>query len=259
MGNCCAPSSASGKKKVKLYMKSSGIYEIDELFTSVAAPLSTLNDVNDSLSIEPLTKATYTYILNDVILIDGIQGMLYAYSAETDGDLKKLDFAFETSNPYIGVNRGSLSLSLRPISDAWNALATGIETAPDKLKPLPEQLRIAVEECKLIPDKAKDIMSSKGLNPMEMIKIGKSISKNVGRVTSAPSILDETNQILTDMKATMAVLPDKFNEGELEKIKAIGKKAKSENSVTPRDIVTKYWPDLTRVNLTLEHPPPQHK
>lgn len=254
MGNCCNSGDGT-KKQVKLYMKSSGIYEIDELFRSAAAPLSTLDDTNSSLSPKALAKATYTYILNDLKLLDAIKGMLFIYSAESNGDLSSLDFKFDTSNPFIGIDRSKLPIALRPISDAWDNLVTGLETAPDKLKDIPDQLRVLAEEAKEFPEKAKDLCSSKGLGPMEVIKVMQNISKNVGRITGAKQVLEETNQTISELKDTLSRLQETFNEEEMEKIKQVGIKAKSENSTTPRAVITKYWPEQPRINLALETPP----
>ena len=256
MGNCCNNNNPSSQKQVKLYIKSSGIYEIDEMFRTAAAPLGTLDEVNKSLSPAALGKATYTFILNDMKLIDGIQGMLYAYSAETGGHLDSLDLKFEKVNPYVGIDRSKLPFALRPISDAWDNLVTGLETAPDKLRELPDQFNVLAEESKEFPDKAKDICSSKGLNPMEVLKVLNTVKKNASRIAGAKQIFEKTNETVREMKATLESLYERFNEEELEKIKELGKKAKSENSITPRAIITKYWPEQTRVNLTLEHPAP---
>ena len=251
MGTCCQKEKDSTDEQVQLYIESTGIEEISEMFRAAAGPLSTLNDINNSLSSTPLKKATFTHILNDVQLIDAIQGMLYAYSAETDGDLSKLNFKIELETPYIAINKDKLPNELKHISDAWDEIVTGLETAPDKLKNMPGELQVILEESKAFPDKARDICSTKGLNPREIYKVVGSVSANMKKIAKAKQIMEKTFQTVEELKVTFLSLKERFNNDEMEKINEIGQKAFKENSKTPKEIISKYWPDAQRINHEL--------
>ncbi|OMJ67845.1 hypothetical protein SteCoe_34894 [Stentor coeruleus] len=257
MGNCCNKN-ASGhkKKKVKLNIKWTGVYDVDELFRAAAAPLQTLSDINNSLtkSSKAFRKATFTHVVVGCTTLDSIYGMMYFLSANFEGIIKNLHFKLVSDPPFLKVKKSKLPPDALAVYEAWEGFAIAIYETPEKIKELQPQIETLIEESKEFPDRAQAIIKNNNIGITQAISAGKRISKNASKIANAKKVIDDTIKLIEDTMKDIEGFKGSYEENKGQ-IETIGKKAKEENCVHPKQLVPKYWPDQTRIDLSLDIPP----
>ena len=256
MGNCAPGKSSSKKQKIKLNIKWTGIYDIDELFRAAAEPLQTLHDVSSSItkSSKALKKATFTHVIVDCTLTDSIIGMLYVFSANSDGVIKHLEFMIESESPYIFINKKKLPVDVVNIYEAWEAVCSALKTAPGKLEDLSPQIQNLIEESKEFPDRAKDICTRNNLGPMDTLKACKRVMKNANKIANAKKVIEETRDMIQAMMKAIEAIPNCYEQNK-SRIETTGESAIKANLLLPKLIIPEYWPEKARVNMKLDVPP----
>jgi len=249
------------KSKVDLNMEQSEVQAVNEMFTSASSPLQTLQHANHKLTKakKKFIKSTYAHILKDATLADAIHAMLYSFSAELDGELNNLELKPQESKPYVAIKKSALSEASQKIYEEFEDLVEAIEETPEKLEPMMDQIKQLVEQSADYPNKAKDALSD--LNPFEAAKVLKIVSNNVQKLANCPKILDETVSQARELSKTLVAIPTIVTDVNLEDVKKIGKEANKVGAKDPKSVVSKFWPDKTRVDLKLDKPkkPKQHK
>lgn len=149
----CGSSSSSGgnkKKKIDFEMERTRIHEFDSVFEGVGEPLSTLLDTRKTMmkGKRELEEATGTRKrLKDGTFTDTVMGMLFCYSASTNGDLSELSFRSTKHAPYIEVKKSSLRPEFQKIPNAFEYFIEKLAKVPEKLAPLAGQIKDAAERC----------------------------------------------------------------------------------------------------------------
>ena len=149
----CGSSSSSGgqkKKKIDFDMDNTHIPEFDSVFQGVAEPLETLRDTRHTFlkGKKELAEATGTHKrLKDGTLTDTIMGMLYCYSASTNGNLSEIEFRATKHAPFITVKKSSLRPEYHGIPSAFDYFIEKLAKVPEKLQPLLGQIKEAAERC----------------------------------------------------------------------------------------------------------------
>ncbi|OMJ66859.1 hypothetical protein SteCoe_36156 [Stentor coeruleus] len=256
MGNCMSEKSGHKKHKIKLNIKWTGIYDVDELFRAAAAPLQNLHDLSTSVkkSSKAFRRATFTHVVVGCTTIDSIYGMMYVFSANFDGAVKNLHFKVIDEPPYLAIKKKKLPQDIVVIYEAWEAFAQAIYSVPGSIRDLQPQIQALIEESKEFPDKAQQICRNNNLGLVEMAKATKRISKNVSKIANGKKVIEETQKLIEETLRDIQGFGSSYetNKGQIE---TIGKKAKTENTLHPNGLIPKYWPDQNRIDMNLNLPP----
>lgn len=149
----CGSSSSSGghkKNKIDFDMERTRVHEFDSVFEGVAEPLSTLLDTRNTLmkGKRELEQAAGTRKrLKDATFTDNVMGMMYCYSASTNGDLSELEFRCTKHAPYFNVKKSSLRPEFQKIPNAFEYFLEKLLKVPEKLSPLAGQIKDAAERA----------------------------------------------------------------------------------------------------------------
>ena len=256
MGNCFSTKGETRKKKLKLNIKSTGLTAIDELFRSAAAPLQTLHEVSSSVrkTKKSFKRITFTHVVIDSTLTDSIIGMIYCFSANTDGVLNSVEFELTEGPPYIGINKNKIPRDVVNIFEAWEALCDALYKAPGKLQELEPEIHSLVEESKDFPDRAETMCKTNNMGAMELLKALNIVRKNVNKIANAKRVIEETRAIILDLKKDIEGMTESFEKNK-ETIETVGKSAKKENLLHPMEIIPKFWPQQDKIDMTLNTPP----
>lgn len=252
MGNCCKHDSSNETATETLKLESVSIEALNNLFASAYSPLQTLSEVSDSISssITSYQKSTSTNILKSCNTSDSIFGMFYIFSANVENVFKHICFKITHESPYLALDKSKLPQHVVHIYEDWENLATCIKDAPGKLKEIEPQIETLIEEAKEFPDKARTICSSQGVNPFETISSLKSVTGNIRKLTNAKRILIDASRTVEECLAAVRDFGNNFEQNS-DKVLDIGKKARDEKCLMPRDIIKKFWPELERIDLDI--------
>mmetsp|Transcript_10532 Transcript_10532/g.10530 ORF Transcript_10532/g.10530 Transcript_10532/m.10530 type:complete len:257 (+) Transcript_10532:13-783(+) len=247
------------KTKINIEMEVCGLVDIDNMFSAAAEPLATLDKVSHKLNkhIKKLKKATGCHIIKDATFKDALDSMLYCYSASTDGDFSKINLEITTEKPYVNIERHGLKTEHHIIADAWNDMLEAIEESVAKAAELPGQLKEFFEKIPDFPNQAKSALENADF--MDKAKGLKCSATNVSRLTAASKILNEFQKTITEVSQAAASFANKCGREEREKIEKIGKDAHKDKVYEPKDIIRKFWPDPTKIDLSLDKPPKPKK
>ncbi|OMJ67844.1 hypothetical protein SteCoe_34893 [Stentor coeruleus] len=257
MGNCCNKNEGGHKKKkVKLNIKMTGFSQIDELFHAAAAPLQTLTDIRISItkSSKAFKKATFTHVVVGCTTLDSIYGMMYFLSANFEGIINNLHFKIKTDPPYLKVKKNKLPPDVLVVYETWEGFTKAISQTPGKIKELQPQIETLIEESKEFPGRAEAILKNDDIGFVQVISAGKIIAKNVSKIASTKKVVDDLLKFFHDTMKDIEGFKSSYEENKGQ-IETIGKKAKEENCMHPKQLVPKYWPDQTRIDLSLDIPP----
>lgn len=248
--------SGESKKKIKLNIKWTGLYELDEMFRAAAAPLQTLDELSSSItdSSEVLKKVTFTHVVVGCTLTDSILGMLFCFSANFDGVLDALEFKIKNDPPYLGINKKKLPKDVVHIYEAFEDVVKALLTAPGQIQELQPQIQNLIEESKEFPDRAEVMCKNNNMGPMELIKTTKRVMKNVNKIANAKRVIDETVAMSQAMMKTMESLNATY-ESNKDRIMDVGKSARKENLLHPKQIIPKFWIEPEKINMKLDVPP----
>lgn len=131
-------------------MELTHIPEYDTVFSGLSAPLTTLSDTSSSFS---QAKRQFTITvglykrLREKTIPDLVLGMLYCYSASSNGDLSSLKFKATPSPPFYDVNKESLRPECRYIPNAFENFVKTLIQVPTRLEPLREQIETGATRC----------------------------------------------------------------------------------------------------------------
>ena len=252
MGNCCKNDSSNDSVAENFKLESISIEALNNLFTSAYAPLQTLSEVSDSVSssIKSYEKSTSTNILKSCNTSDSIFGMFYIFSANIENIFQHICLKPTYESPYLALDKSKLPQHLVHIYEDWENLASSIKYAPVKLREIEPQIETLIEEAKEFPDKARTICTTQGVNPFETISSLKSVTTNIRRLTNAKRILVDTRRTVEECLVAVKDFVSDFEQNS-EKVLDVGKKARAEKCIMPRDIIKKFWPDLDRVDLDI--------
>jgi len=131
-------------------MERTRVHEFDSVFEGVAEPLATLLDTRNTMmkGKRELEEATGTRKrLKDGTFTDTVMGMLFCYSASTNGNLSELDFHTTKHAPYFNVKKSSLRPEFQKIPNAFEYFLEKLAKVPEKLAPLAGQIKDAAERC----------------------------------------------------------------------------------------------------------------
>lgn len=149
----CGSSSSSGghkKNKIDFEMERTRVHEFDSVFEGVAEPLSTLLETRNTLmkGKRELEQAAGTRKrLKDATFTDNVMGMMFCYSASTNGNLSELDFHCTKHAPYFNVKKSSLRPEFQKIPNAFEYFLEKLLKVPEKLSPLAGQIKDAAERA----------------------------------------------------------------------------------------------------------------
>ena len=256
MGNCLSNKGEGKKKKIKLNIKWTELYVIDDMFRAAAAPLQTLHGVSSSIrkTSKSFKKITFTHVVIDCTLADSVFGMLYCFSAHFDGVLNNLELKFTNNSPFVGINKNKLPRDVVNIYEAWEALCEALYKAPRQIQELEPQIQNLIEESKDFPDRAEVMCKTSNMGPMELVRTMKRVGKNVTKIANAKRVIEETNATMQAMMKDIDGMSDSFerNKGTIE---TVGKSAKRESLLHPMQIIPKFWPQQERIDMKLNIPP----
>lgn len=243
-------------KKPDLNMSTCGIYDVDQMFAAIADPLKNLNNTTKRLTraLKDFKRATGTHVLKRSEFKDSIIGMLYAYSAGSNGDFSKIGLKFLSSKPYLEVNRDSIRVEHRPISNTWDRVLAQLEETPEQLKELKGQIENFSEEAKEFPTKLKETNERQKLSLKQKFKAGRVIAKNSKRLSRSNIVIERTQRCLQEAQDALNEVIKLSAPDELAKIHEIGNNAHSQDVFNPLDIIVKFWPQKSRVSLKLNKP-----
>lgn len=255
MGNC-TPKSSKPKQKVKLNIKWTGIYDVDELFRAAAAPLETLHEISKGIkkSLKRFKKSTFSHVIIDWTFIDSLNAMLYIFAANQEMIKENLDFKIITQAPFIMINKSKLPQDVVIIYDSFEGLVEVLIKVPDQLHELAPQFHHLAEEAKDFPDKARDIIHNNNLGLKETTKALKRINKNVSKISTGKLVIEESKETIKSTLKSIEAFCEKF-EGNYESIENIGKRARNDGVLHPKQLIPRYWPELNRVDMKLDVPP----
>ena len=191
-------------------------------------------------------------MLNNCTLDDSLTALFYALSSS--GNFDSIGLKVIAEHPYIVISKDKVHGFVHEVIDAWMFLVDQLVKAGEKLAEMPDKISTLVSTCADLPDKAKAICESAGLNFLDMAKIIKAVATNVARIAKAPSILVSAKDSLKEIWDAIKGLAKKLELTSLEKIHEIGKEINKAGTKTMRDIVVSHWPDKLRINLKLEKP-----
>ena len=252
----CGGSKTHKKEKCNMDLEKTGISDIDNIFDSIAAPMLTLAELNNLLKKgeNKIKRRTHTYLLTGWTLEDSIIAILFAISAETNGDFDKAGLKFTPEPPFLNISKELVDKLFHEVVDAWDYLVEKIMDASAKLIELPGQIATIIQEAPGYNQRAKIAVENAGLNTAEKFKIGKVIAGNLHKITKANVVMEETKKILDNLTKVAKSLKEKFDNDGIEKIHAVGKEIHKSKVKDMREIIVNYWPDKTRVDLKLERP-----
>lgn len=248
--------SSSSSKKKKLNIKWTGVYDVDELFRAAAAPLQTLDEIRTGLrkSTKRYQKSTFTHVIINWTLTDSLNAMLYIFAANQEMIKNHLDFNIVTHAPFLKLNKSKLPQDVVAIYDDFEALVEVLLKLPDQLQELVPQIQHLAEEAKEFPDKARDIIHNNNMGVIETAKALKRISKNASKISNAKTVVEETKNTLKSLMDSIEAFCEKF-DGSYDHIEDIGKQARNDGALHPKQLVPKFWPEPTRVDMKLDVPP----
>jgi prefoldin subunit 5 len=252
----CGGSKKGKKERCDMTMEPTGNSDIDALFTNMAGPLTTLADVVNTLKKgeNKMRRRTHAYLLKNCTLEDSVTAMLYGLSGETNGDFDKIELKIVVESPYIKISKHKVDEEYHEVIEAWNYLMEKLISATEQLAELPSKINDMVEEAKGLPDRAKTICETAGLNVIEMAKTIRIVTSNVGKVCSAPKVLAEAKTMFESLINTCKGLDSKMDHEGREKIHSVGKKIHEAKVRNMREVIVQYWPDKTRIDIKLERP-----
>ncbi|CAG9333619.1 unnamed protein product [Blepharisma stoltei] len=247
------------KTKINIEMEVCNLVDIDNMFSAAAEPLATLDKVSHKLNkhIRKLKKAAGCHIIKDATFKDALDSMLYCYSASTDGDFSKINLEIVPEKPYVNIERHGLKPEHHHIADAWNDMLEAIEESVAKAAELPGQLKEFFEKIPDFPSQAKSALEN--ANMIDKARGIKCCATNVSRLTAASKILTEFTKTIAEVTQALASFASKCTSEERAKIEKIGKDAHKDHVYVPKDIIRKFWPDPTKIDLTLDKPPKPKK
>ena len=237
-------------------MEKTGVNDIDNIFDSVVTPLNTLAELNNLLKKgeNKIRRRTHAYLLTACTLEDSITALLYAISADTNGDFDKAELKVTSDPPYLKVSKHHVDKQFHEAIDAWNYLVEKLIEATAKLADLPGQINTIVQEASGYSERAKTAIENAGLNAFEAVKAGKAIANNVSKISKATAILDETTKLLAALTKVVSGLTSKLDHEGRQKIHAVGKEINKSKLKDMREIIVQFWPEKTRLDLKLERP-----
>lgn len=256
MGNCMQSKDSHKKKKVKINIKWTGVYDVDELFRAAVAPLQTLDDISKSLrkKSKNFKKSTFSHVIVNWTLTDSIYAMLYIFAANQERIVENLKLKIVTHSPFIKVKKSKLPHDVVKIYEDFKELVEVLISIPDQLIDLNPQIHHLVEEAKEFPDRANDIIKNISLGPMELVKANKRIMKNVQKISSSKAVLEGTSATINAFTKALESFANTF-ESTLSTVEDLGKKARNDGILHPKELIPKYWPEQTRIDLKLNVPP----
>lgn len=248
--------SSNKKQKVKLNIKWTGVYDVDELFRAAAAPLQTLDEINTGLrkTTKRYKKSTFTHVIINWTLTDSLYSMLYTFAANQEMIKDHLDFKIVTHAPFLHLMKSKLPQDVVRIYDDFEALVEVLMKLPDQVHELHPQITHLAEEAKEFPDKARDIIHNSNMGVMETARALKRIGKNAKKIASAKTVIEETKVTVKALMEAIENFCEKF-EGSYESIEDLGKRARNDGVLHPKQLVPKYWPEQNRVDMKLDVPP----
>jgi hypothetical protein len=252
----CGGSKSHKKEKCNMDMEKTEVQDVDSIFDAIAAPLSTLAEINNLLKkgINKIRRRTHAYLVTGCTLEDSITALLYGLSADTDGDFDKVELKVSSDAPYLKISKHKVDKEFHEAIDAWNYLIEKLEEAIVKMVDLPGQISTIVQECSSYGERAKAAIESAGLGALDALKAGKAISINLGKISKATVVLDETRKIIDEILKTVKGLQNKLDHEGRSRIHAVGKEISKAKVKNMRDIVVQYWPEKTKVDVKLERP-----
>ena len=252
----CGGSKSHKKEKCNMDMEKTGVNDIDNIFDSVVTPLNTLAELNNLLKKgeNKIRRRTHAYLLTACTLEDSITALLYAISADTNGDFDKAELKVTSDPPYLKVSKHHVDKQFHEAIDAWNYLVEKLIEATAKLADLPGQINTIVQEASGYSERAKTAIENAGLNAFEAVKAGKAIANNVSKISKATAILDETTKLLAALTKVVSGLTSKLDHEGRQKIHAVGKEINKSKLKDMREIIVQFWPEKTRLDLKLERP-----
>lgn len=256
MGNCLPNNNTATKPKVKLNIKWTGVYDIDELFRAAAAPLQTLDEINKALKkkTKHFKKSTFSHVIVDWTLTDSLFAMLYIFEANQEKIIENLEFKVVPDPPYLKINKHKLPHDVVKVYDDFEDLVQVLNDIPDQISELKPEIQNLAQESVEFPDKAKDICKNNNMGPTEIVKTSKRVGKNVQKISKGKTLIDEISETVKAMSECIQSFC-RDHQLHLQGVEQLGSKARSENNLQPKQIISKYWPDPSRVNMKLDAPP----
>jgi len=231
---------------VDLKLMESGDPHLDAVFKELQEPLSLLTTSRKQLkaALKSFQKevGVYKQLVNPTFF-DFLMAMLFCLSASGEGDLEAIGFTYSREAPFITVNEDLLCVEHRGIMLAWKALVHLAVQIQETLKPLRVPIQAAI---------VRTARSGQPDNPMESDPvtatesqasplIARTLSANHSKLSQAPEVLNAVVEQAREVTDTVLRLPSILSEASVA-IKAVGQQAYVDLRLSPRDIVTKYWP-----------------
>jgi hypothetical protein len=256
MGNCTPNKQPAHKPKVKLNIKWTGVFDIDDLFRAIASPLQSLNELSKSLRkrTKKFKKSTFSHVVLNWTLSDSLYSMLYIFEANQENIKENLDFKIINDPPYLKLDKNRLPHDLVKVYEDFEALMQVLIDAPDQLLDLKPQILNFAQEAVDFPDKAKDICKNCNMGPTEIVKTSKRVTKNVQKIMNGKTVVEETEENVRKFSECIQDFCRSYDV-YLPRVEELGRKARNDNCLHPKQIVTKYWPELNRIDLALDLPP----
>lgn len=144
------PEGEKVKEKFDFRMTTTRIPEYDSFFSGVATPLRTLSEICETFSYSKHNFTTSVGVskrINQKTIADAVMGMLYCYSASSNGDLESLKFKSMKTPPFYDVNKDSLRPEFRQIPANFESFVRTLTRVADRLDPLKDQIETAGSRC----------------------------------------------------------------------------------------------------------------
>jgi hypothetical protein len=191
---------------------------------------------------EKFIRTTEVDMLKEHTINDAIMSMIYSVVASNGRETRKhlcsgcsccQSFSIhQERSPYISFT-GELSTENTRIYDSWCELVEILNTTSRELEPIRE-FRSAVEICeKLRIDYSKVPLNMDNFN------------KNLQKLQVASRIAGETHKLVSTTQESIKKMLTSLNP--YRHIHTVATQAKENRCFTPSQIVSRYWPDQSRV------------
>jgi hypothetical protein len=226
-------------------MHSVGFEQLDNFFSELVLMLKNLKRAHSEIKAksEAFFRKTEVDLLKNYTINDGVMSMLYCLVASNGRKTEQIllktctccqSFTFQQErSPYISFT-GELSKENAHIYNSWLEFAEVLTWTSLELEPIRE-FRSAVEICeKLRTDFSKVPLNMDNFN------------KNLQKLQVASRIAERTHKLVSDTKGRLMELLNWLLKN-VKDIHTVATQAKETRCFTPSQIISRYWPDQSRV------------
>lgn len=230
-------------RMINIHVEPCGIEEVDSLSSEVQFTFKEVKRIHRKLKfeIEQFQELTFTRLLENSLIENSVYVMLLTLSAATKGQFERLDLKITSYPSYISFSKDSLSNELKKLARSWEILVAATIELPTQLVFLQEQVRALSGRLNRYMDSTVGIISEHELNPIQTVKVVKSMNGTVQKLNSISCQIEMIEEKLKTLTKQFTSLEKKYSaQGKLEQMRAIGVKAYKDGYFDPQQLLVVY-------------------